>query len=519
MKTNKKNGFGRFYVIYLAALAALSAAFLLYVRAVSKEYADAQPENAVRAEVDKLVRGAQEGTLDEIIDFTALCENGYEQNDPESLRKQFEDRLINGEITIEGVMGGSNENSRQFSILSDNSPIGRITLSSENNRTKLFFFSMADWKTENFEAIPTGTVYNLRICQPDGTKLLINGREPSAEDMEEKEPVPVFAINGLLNEPVIEYSDSSGNSVPYALDGDRIIPLLYNCKLQFPESISVTLNGAAARGEKNSDGQLVYDIREMNKPEITLSDPCGKKLDFDITDSVTLYDYSISVPENVSVTVNGIPADSICPAQATENPDAALLMKHAGVTLPALKQYSFSLLSENAEAVVSDGAKSRSYTLDNHALILNGVSGTDEVPEDIGIDVLETAKTWSKFMTADLSGAYYGLDEIRKYLIAGSDYYTYAGQWATGTDITFTTPHSIDGFTGESVTDYIRYSEDCFSCHVYFEKQMTIYANGNFVGTRTDVFNSIMYFVYIDDTPDNGANDPHWAIAVMHDVI
>ncbi|MGN1119427.1 MAG: hypothetical protein ACI4Q4_03645, partial [Oscillospiraceae bacterium] len=400
-------------------------------------------------------------------------------------------------------------------------PIGRMALSGENNRTKLFFFSMADWKATGFEAIPTGTVYNLRLCRPEGTRLLINGREPAAEDLAQSEPVPEYEISGLLSEPVIEYTDSKGNSVPYALEGDRIIPLLYSCRLTLPESISVTKNGAPAAGENDGSGQTVYDIREMNKPEIVLTDGCGGTLSFEVTDSVPLYDYSISVPENVSVTVNGVAADSFCNAQPTENPDAAQLMKQAGIALPALKQYSFSLLSDNAEAVVSDGAKSRSYTLDRRALILNGVSGTDEIPEDIAsqIDVLETAKTWSKFMTADLSGAHYGLDEIRKYLIAGSDYYTYAGQWATGNDITFTSPHTIDGFTGESVSDFIRYSDECFSCHVYFEKQMTIYSDGRYVGTRTDIFNSIMYFVYVDDTPDNGADDPHWAIAVMHDVV
>ena len=58
-----------------------------------------------------------------------------------------------------------------------------------------------------------------------------------------------------------------------------------------------------------------------------------------------------------------------------------------------------------------------------------------------------------------------------------------------------------------------------FSCEVYFEKNMSLTYDGRFAGARTDVFHSIMYFIYVDDTPDNGADDPHWAIAVMHDVL
>lgn len=520
MRTKEtKNRFVRFYVTYLLILVGLAIVFLIYVGAVSKEYADAQPENTVRTEIDRLTEAAQSGTLGELIDFNKLCSSSYEDNDPAALRSEFEDKLLHGDITIESVKGGANDADKLFNVLSDGSLIGKATLSWTNSRTKLFFFSMADWKLDSFEAIPTGTVYDLDIFCPAGTKLLINGVEPAAEDMAQSEPVPEYVISGLLSEPSIEYSNNSG-SVPYALKDGKVIPLLYSCRLQLPDSISVTLNGSPAPGEKNGSGLTLYDIREMVKPEMTLTDACGGSLDFNVTDSVTLYDYSVSVPENVTVTVNGVPADKVCTAQNVDNPDAAQLMKQAGVTLPDLKQYKFSLLSDNAEAVVSDGARSRSYTLGKQALILNGVSSTDDIPDDIAaqIDVLDVAEKWSKFMTADLSGAHYGLDTIRKYLIAGSDYYDYAAQWATGTDITFTSPHSIDGFTGESVSDFTQYSDTCFSCHVYFEKQMTLYSSGNFAGSRTDVFNSIMYFVYVDDT-DNGVDDPHWAVAVMHDVV
>ena len=122
-------------------------------------------------------------------------------------------------------------------------------------------------------------------------------------------------------------------------------------------------------------------------------------------------------------------------------------------------------------------------------------------------------------MTDDLNGELHGLYTVYDFLIKDSDYYRYAYEWATGIDITFTSTHTIDSFTNERVTNFNQYNENCFSCEVYFEKNMSLYRGSTYVGARTDVFHSIMYFLYIDDTPDNGIDDPHWAIAVMHDVL
>lgn len=125
-------------------------------------------------------------------------------------------------------------------------------------------------------------------------------------------------------------------------------------------------------------------------------------------------------------------------------------------------------------------------------------------------------------MTDDLEGARHGFDTIAAYLIRDSSYYRYAYQWATGVDISFTSVHTITGFTNKRLSNFIAYSDTCFSCDIYFEKNMRLYDSGGqglFAGNRTDVFNSTVYFVYCDDTPNNGQDDPHWAIALMHDIL
>ena len=112
-------------------------------------------------------------------------------------------------------------------------------------------------------------------------------------------------------------------------------------------------------------------------------------------------------------------------------------------------------------------------------------------------------------MTNDIGGGDNGFSTMAQYLIPDSEYYTYARQWAFGPDIKFTSLHTLNGFSNESVTNFTSYGDDCFSCNVYFEKGMSLYSEDRFVGYRTDVFNSIVYFVRIDDKS--------WRIAVMQE--
>jgi len=135
-----------------------------------------------------------------------------------------------------------------------------------------------------------------------------------------------------------------------------------------------------------------------------------------------------------------------------------------------------------------------------------------EFPDELNseLKVLEIAKTWSKFLTKDLSGSLYGLEKARASFIKGSDYWEMAYAFATGVDITFVSNHILDSFTNESVKDYIRYTDDCFSCIVYFEKNMTLKRGG----TRTDVFHNRLFFVFFDDT-DDGVDNPRWCISDM----
>lgn len=130
----------------------------------------------------------------------------------------------------------------------------------------------------------------------------------------------------------------------------------------------------------------------------------------------------------------------------------------------------------------------------------------------MGASALEMAETWSKFMTTDLSGSLYGFYTLEQYLIKDSYLYQKANEYARGIDITFMSPHTLDAdpFSNIKVDDYVKYSDTCFSCHIYFEKVMHL----NRGSDSLDVMDSTFIFAYYDDS-DDGVDNPHWAIVDM----
>ena len=91
-----------------------------------------------------------------------------------------------------------------------------------------------------------------------------------------------------------------------------------------------------------------------------------------------------------------------------------------------------------------------------------------------------------------------------------------AYQWATSIDITFVSNHTLKNpaFTNESVTDFVIYGDNAFSCSVNLEKNMRI-ANGK---DKVDVMHDKLYFVYYDDT-DDGKDNGSWKLIDMKSIV
>ena len=133
-------------------------------------------------------------------------------------------------------------------------------------------------------------------------------------------------------------------------------------------------------------------------------------------------------------------------------------------------------------------------------------------PDELPVDVLTLAETWSRFLTGDLGGAdvNYGLGQVTSFLVPGSALYEQAVAYARGSEISFVMKHSLDSFSDESVVNCVRYNEDLFSCDVHFKKNMTLNATSTL---RSDVFDNSLIFAYVDEL--GTVSQPGWYLVDM----
>lgn len=497
-----KNKFVRALIIFAAVLVVLCGAFLIYVNVVASDYDKVQPERIVETQINRLKNGA---LLSEI-DFEKLCGSRYENNDPAAVKQEYSSKVMGKDLEYKLITSESGELSKTYLIKSGEDNIGKVKLSGKNPRTRLFFFTSAEWSLDEFVPAVSDTVFNLKVYCPEGLTAKINGVELSEEEREALSGTPSYNISGLLKEPEIKYTDKDGKEIPFTAENNTVKPVLYDYRIELPAGMTVSVNEKVINGTP-SGKDFVYSIREMDEPKVVIKDLMGGGYTYCEGEEIPLFNYSVSVPENCTLSAAGM---TMPEPVIADNPDADKLLKYAGITLPKQKNYSFALFRESISAEVSDGSKSKKFNVASGSNQLSPDS-LDSVPENIAkeIDVLYVAELWSKFMTNDIGGRDNGLSKIAKYLIPDSEYYTYARQWAYGIDITFTSDHYITGFKKESVTNFQSYGENCFSCNVYFEKGMALLRGDTYVGSQTDIFNSIMYFTKIEDGT--------WRIAVMHE--
>jgi hypothetical protein len=229
-----------------------------------------------------------------------------------------------------------------------------------------------------------------------------------------------------------------------------------------------------------------------------------------------LYSYDISYPSNYRLLINGKELSE--DVKTGEEPIKGFEYEAEYVEMPVMLNCRIdNLLLQPQIAVYDNTGIEASYKLENYTVTVEPVFYPSDFPEDLQreLNVINIAETWSRFLTKDLSGPRYGLEEARAYFIKDSVFWNMAYDFATGVDITFVSGHRLEGFTNEALTDYIRYNENCFSCIVYFEKNMTLSRSG---APRTDIFNSRLFFVYYDDS-DDGLDNPRWLIADMQAIV
>lgn len=223
--------------------------------------------------------------------------------------------------------------------------------------------------------------------------------------------------------------------------------------------------------------------------------------------------YTIQVPDTCRAQVNGIPlTDNDLTGETYENPDYVNVSLY--VKMPVLVEYRVTdLIREPEVRVFAENGAEVLVARDEDGNFFAAGNDAGEMPQERYAEALKMAQTWENFLTRDLGGESHGIKTVQKYLIKDSYYWDIANAYVKSPDITFISSHSLsaDPYSNIEISDYIPYGENCYSCHIYFEKHMTLTRTG---AHSVDTINSTFYFVNYDDS-DDGIDNPHWAIADM----
>ena len=246
-------------------------------------------------------------------------------------------------------------------------------------------------------------------------------------------------------------------------------------------------------------------------------------------ESITVFkepaDYSIQIdiPDNFTVTVNGMPVPDAYTVSQKECSDLEFCEKY--VDVPGTKTILIPGFQDEATVDIKDsGGEDVESTVEEIADKNEGVNSTEsiseneynnvdypgsyaskieqinyscgfpspEMPDDLKATVLDMTENYSLFFTRDLPGSTASIDPIRYIFPEDSEYLKLAETYRRQ-DMEIIVAHSNTHFDNVTVDDYTVYNNECFSCRVAFDKIMTMY--GKEVVDDTD---SVYYFVLID---------------------
>ena len=276
-------------------------------------------------------------------------------------------------------------------------------------------------------------------------------------------------------------------------------------EIEMSSSLTLKISDKKIEGTPSKNkGYTVYNFQTLTTPEIVVSDLAGESTVYDPSKKLMTYGYKVMIPSVYKLTANGHDVDPSS-ALRTETDDFRDIEAYCDV-VPADLTYDMVFLSNDVKFDITDqNGKKLDYEIKNRCIQLEMQPTGAAVPEDIidQIDVLDAARKWSLFMTNDLAGQTNGYYKLEEYLIKDSYLAEKAYKWATGVDHTFTSVHRLENpaFKNEVVTDYLRYSDKCFSCTIKLDKPMHL----NSGQTVVDSMNSTFYFVNMAEegkTPD-----------------
>lgn len=226
--------------------------------------------------------------------------------------------------------------------------------------------------------------------------------------------------------------------------------------------------------------------------------------------SIDVSDIYFNVPEGFTPVISGKSVDSsYMTGEKYPFPEFTNVSEY--IDMPDCIEYKVSNVLADSEINVLDAnGNSVSFTKNGNTISAPYTTGESTLTEERKAEALQMVQTYEDIMTDDLGGGDHGFSKVASFLIKDSYYYNYVKQWTTGVDITFTSAHRFDDpkYSDVVVDNYVEYTDNCYSVHVAFTKNMVFTKRE---GKFSNDFDSTVFFVNYDDT-DDGVDNPHWCI-------
>lgn len=259
--------------------------------------------------------------------------------------------------------------------------------------------------------------------------------------------------------------------------------------------------------ENYSDGSIIYDIysgetaiascslipssSHKRMYILTITDWTLNDITF-IQPDLPVHKYTITAPDGYSVYLDGQLLGEESLIEQTDIPELSYCAEY--VDVPTMNVYETSEMVSNCEISYDDNMGNH-YIVesnDKYDIVINYSSS--EMPEDMYNQVIANAKRYSGYFTLEIEGALDSIDPIRDLFPANSDYLRLADDFRQHEMSWVYASVSGTYYDNESVTDYIVYNDQCFSCHINIDKHSKLY------GTQDldDNINGVYYYVLLN---------------------
>lgn len=503
-----KKVFWAMYIVLVIALIIIGKKAVVYVNNVLEEYEAAQPEKLVEEQLLRLKDASESNTLEQYITFPEIELAEYDSSVVDF--KEYKSKLANAaELTYKIKTGTFSENGQIYQIYADEEPVAVMELESTHEEVQLAILKTMDWKVKSITPLLTLTNYEYSIAVPEAFRVLVNGFE--IKNAEVKDGTATYSLEKLYSEPEIAIYDTFGHPVEYNIADNHVTPVVNNFTLSLPNSFSVYVGDTKLDGLVNGS-ETTYSVTTAYEV-LKITDLYGNSMDYTGKENIYTYAYEFSVPDNYTVLLNGNELSDYIVAQ-TDKKEYQYCEEYTAMPKQNHYQLNNSMAELTFEVYDNLGQKVE-YVMQNGKFAIDTQAGLSEVPAEVAneVDFMKIAKTWSYFMTRDLDGKNYGFNTIKQYLVKDSYLYNVAYKWATGIDITLTSAHHTEDnyFENEKMTNFIKYSDNMFSCDISFVKYMYLYKKKIWVDDPT---NSRFYFL-----KQGTGEDANWVIVDIQEII